>query len=580
MSSKSTDFCGFSNFIVARSTLASENLEDDPFVTYFNLGNGQFFNIEGVRTFNNEWYNIGMQDYLPTWRWWWTSSFMGKNPTDASTDMKAQFTWSDAWFGGSCLQISGETATSYLQLFKTMYKTANTGDKLKIRYKVLSGNGRIEWACSTKTDPTTEVSASINSNATATGKWEEKEINIGSGRSDLKVQNDYLALIGLKFSNTSSDFKVLIGEISLTRGTSATPSTPKITLSKILSRSYKGIDFKVVYEMPTDKSAPVYNSDVDTWFFKIYIKQQVDGVEQVMCTATTSWAAYVVGAPYDLDMGGTVRIGVSAVSKDGKSESPIAWSDEIELPEPEILEGIEIDKTVIKPGETFTARYVDPYHESAKWEIIDATTGVVVNSQNDAVMVSTSLSGIGLYDIKITNSDGSTAYSRGIIQISPESTGSVPEIASLTADNQSVNVGETVNLSYVASRLGEGKVSRAIKVDDPNMVYFPNMISTRPYTYMMWFKLESISHDSQGTNLINKLNKGCTQWPHNNWGDFWVQLRPNNEISFNVFGWTAHDNPNENMKSTGYTVEPNNWTHITVTLASDNTEKCTSTENL
>ncbi len=569
--SKETDFHGFSSFITARSALTCDDLSDDPFVTYFNMGNGQFYNVEGERQFTGDWYNIGMQDYLPTWRWWWTSTFMGKNPSDATTDMTAEFNWTDAWFGGSCLQISGETTAAYLQLFKTKYQTARTGDKLTIRYKVLSGSGKMEWACSTEAAPKTEVKATIATNAETSDGWVEKTINIGSGRSDLKVHNSTLALIGLKFSNTTNNFKVLIGEISLTRGTSPTPDTPEITVSRILGRSYKGIDFKVIFNMPTTKQAPVYNSDVDTWFFKIYIQQEE--MDAVMCTATTSWASYVVGAPYDLEKGGKVRIGVSAVSMDGKSESAPIWSDWKDLPEPEIVEGIEIDKSIIKPGETFTAKYADPFHASAKWEIINATTGEVVKTENDAVSVETSLSEVGLYDIKITNSDGSTSFSRGIIQISPESTGAIPVIGSLSADKDQADVNETVNLSYVASRLGEGKVSRAIKVDDPNMVYFPNMIAQRPYTYMMWFKLESISHDTQGTNLINKLKKGCSQWPHNNWGDFWVQIRPDNEISFNVFGWEAHDNPNENMKSKGYAVEVGQWTHIAVTLETNNTEK-------
>ena len=60
---------GMSSMMSARSTL-SWNLGEEPFVTYFNLGNGKFFNWMGERQHNGEWYNIGVQDYLPTWRWW------------------------------------------------------------------------------------------------------------------------------------------------------------------------------------------------------------------------------------------------------------------------------------------------------------------------------------------------------------------------------------------------------------------------------------------------------------------------------------------------------------------------------
>lgn len=55
-SSRATDFHGFSSFITARSVLATDDLAKEPFVTYFNLGNGKFFNVEGIRNFNNQWY--------------------------------------------------------------------------------------------------------------------------------------------------------------------------------------------------------------------------------------------------------------------------------------------------------------------------------------------------------------------------------------------------------------------------------------------------------------------------------------------------------------------------------------------
>ena len=50
--STSTDFWGFSTFITARSSMTPQygdgTLAGDPFVTYFNLGNGMFFKEDGV----------------------------------------------------------------------------------------------------------------------------------------------------------------------------------------------------------------------------------------------------------------------------------------------------------------------------------------------------------------------------------------------------------------------------------------------------------------------------------------------------------------------------------------------------
>ncbi|MBQ3554996.1 MAG: T9SS type A sorting domain-containing protein [Bacteroidales bacterium] len=599
--SKSTTFHGFSSFITARSTLTPQDggdLSTDPFVTYFNMGNGQFWKDNGETTYDGVWYNLGMQDYLPTWRWWWTKSFMGKNASDATTDMEAVFNWEDSWYGGTSLEIRGETDKAYLQLFKTKYPTNATGDFLTIRYKVLSGTGKISWACSVESAPKSEVSEVIANVLASTeiGKWVEKQYPINSSRNGIDLYNDVISLLGLKFENTSSDFKVLIGEIALTRGkpgTIAAPSAPKILSSEVLSYNYKGADVKVVFDM-TDydtKAAgrkpyeTIYNSDVNTWFYKIYVRQT--GGEPKLCTSTTSWASYVVAAPYDADLGGKIQVGVSAVSIDGRSESTIAWGQEMSLPTPVIIEGTEVDKPVIKPNEEFSVKFVDPNHPTANWTIINSATGETIKTVNNASGVTTSLPEVGMYDVKIT-SGANEAYTRGLIQISPESTGTMPKIETLTVDKTTANTNEKINLSYVAARLGEGKVSRSVKVDDPYMLRFPSLKATAPYTYMMWFKTESISHDTQGTNLISKTSF-TDVWPHDNWGDFWVQIRPKvvahsvsytpanehaeNEISFNVYGWDAHDVPRDGMMSTGYSVNLDQWTHLAITLDTDGSEK-------
>lgn len=44
---------------------------------------------------------------------------MGKKATDVLTNgLDAQFTWDDAYVGGSCLRIFGTTADEYLHLLK------------------------------------------------------------------------------------------------------------------------------------------------------------------------------------------------------------------------------------------------------------------------------------------------------------------------------------------------------------------------------------------------------------------------------------------------------------------------------
>ena len=600
--STAEDAYGWAQLITARSTLMCQDggdLSTDPFVTNFNLGNGFFFNVAGARNANTEWYNIGMQDFLPTWRWWFTNTYMGRTSAEVSTDLKAEFTWDDAWLGGSCLQISGETLGTYLQLFKTKYDV-KANDYITIRYKYLSGTGSLAWACSAWGEESTEVSKDIKDATPDENGWITVETPIG-GRSGLKINDKTIAQIGLKFKNTSDDFKVLIGQISLTRGKvgkSNQPIAPTVEKSKMMARNYKGVDMKIIYNMESayagpEKQAwePIYNSEVETSYFRIYTQQQ--GEDPKVFTATTAWAGYVVGAPYDQEKGGGLRIGVSAVSLDYETESQISWGEWFEPMslDPVIVEGTEIDKPIIKANEEFTLKYTDPNHAAATWEVINSLTGQSIQTFANTKSLTMSLATEGSYDVKITNADGTVAYTRGIIQISPDATGAIPVIGSFNVDKTNVYPEDKVTITTSTVRLGEGSVSQAVKVEDPNLLRFPAVVPSVPYTYMMWFKADKLTHNNQGTNLIDKRNVDET-WPHNNWGDFWVTIRPEmmanreaggstysdvvhpaDEISFNTYGWTEHDVPNSNMMSNDHSVKEGQWTHIAVTFDTDNKQK-------
>ena len=525
-----TDFHGFSSFITARSTMMAQygdgTLAGDPFVTYFNLGNGMFFKDGGVTTFDKEWYNLGVQDYLPTWRWWWTKNFMGKNATDASTDMTAEFTWDDAWFGGSCLQISGATEKAYLQLFKTKYEVKDK-DVITIRYKVLSGTGKISLTLSTEDDAKSEKNSVIVDSASANGDtWKEKTIKVNA-RGGVNINGKTISLIGLKFENTTADFRVLIGKMSLTRGTSVTPEAPSVTMSKVMARSYKGVDMKVVFDMTANFTGTreayqsIYNSDVKTSLYKIYTQQE--GEEAIMCTATTSWAAYVVGAPYDANKGGKVRVGVSAVSMDGNSESSIAWGEYQDVPENTIIEGFSVNKPIIKSNEEFTVAFDDPNHPSATW-VIKASSNDAVKGTFNATSFTTSLAEEGIYDLYLTM-NGTTEIYRGKIQISPASVGAVPQIKSFVLEDDIVKDG-AAEFSYTGRADADGYVSRGLVLNE-KAFGIPasqlNFNSQSPFSITFWFKVNRFSHESEGTQLLN-IRSAEDGWPASDWGYFWSQF--------------------------------------------------------
>ena len=563
-------FHGLSALLTAKSTL-----QHVPFVTRFSLGNGLFFNNEGKTTFNHKWHNINTQDFLPTWRWWITDRNDQVTQNGLANLIKADFTFDDAWFGGSCLKLHGQTDFSRIKLFKT--KLAVQPDyTLSLTYKVLKGiNPKAKLFIAKQGAITTYLEVALPS-ADAEGEWKTHTFNLAEFGL---VANDVVSMIGITFETTDSGHEVLLGELALRNPVQTFKTiTPTITKFDVLRRRYNELDFKVFYQSKEElNGGKTYNDEVDTWYFEIYL-QQKDQPEQLL-TATTSWAGYVIDAPLLAGGASEARVGVRAVSPDGKQSSPISWSEYQAIPYDTPVDEVVIDKPVVKPNEVFVVKYKDELHVPAqKWEIKDPITGNVLESVSNATQLTTQIKDLGLYDLYITDDKGKLVITRGFVQITPEETGAVPQISSFSSDKIEAKVDENVRYSYT-SKDGEGSVSRSLRIEDPNMFMIPaDAQQGMSYSYALWFKVNSYSHDKQGTNLINK-NSIADQWPHNNWGDLWVTIRPEwqgntlhpaNEVSFNTFGWDGHDIPNESMMSTGFSVTPGVWNHL---LVSQNASK-------
>ncbi len=567
------NFHGFSTMLTAKSTL-----QHIPFVTRFNLGNGLFFNNEGVTTFDHKWHNINTQDFMPTWRWWITDA--NDEVTQANLDglINADFVFDDAWFGGSALKIHGATDFSRVKLFKTKLDVA-PDYTYSVTFKVLNDLDPKAKIFLAKQGALTTYHEVALPTVDAIGEWVTFEVPL----SELGVEaGDVISMLGVSFENTTADYGLLLGEMAV-RNPAQNFTTVKPTITKIdfLRGRYNQIDFKLFYKSKDESNGvKTYNDEVDTWYFEIYF-QQKDHEPQLL-TATTSWAAYVIDAPLNENGERTGRFGVRAVSPDGKGGSDIAWSDYQEIPYNNPTETVVADKPVIKPGEEFTLSFEDKLHKPAtKWEIKNPINGESLATETNSLSITTTIPEIGLYDLYVTDEDNQVTIIRGFVQITPEATGSVPQILSFASDVQEQEVNQPVTFTYT-SKDGEGTVSRGLRIADPVMFRVPGEAQTTlDYSYAVWFKVEHYSHDKQGTNLISK-NTIVDIWPHNNWGDIWVQIRPEwqgtmlheaNEISFNTMGWSAHDNPNENMMSTGYSVTPGVWNHLVVTHTSGKQQK-------
>lgn len=569
-------FHGLARLLTAKSTI-----QNVPFVTRFNLGNGLRLYKDGQVVSDSKWYNLNTQDYLPTWRFWITDRTDKVTADNIGSLAKAELTWDDAFTGGSCLKLYGATDFSRIKLFKTKLEVKPSYE-LSITYKLKNS-----------TESHAKLFVALGSNLT-----DYKEITLpAAGTEDewttLKVSldklgikdGDNIAMLGITLENTPQDYRMLVGEMAL-RNPSQSFATvkPEIKDIDIVRGYYNSVDFKMRYSSKEENGdEKTYNDEVGTWYYEIYFQQQDE--EPHLLTTTESWAAYVVGAPLNSSLERKCRFGVRAVAPDGKQGSDIAWSDYREVAYTTPTVNLLTDHSIIKPGEEFKIYYEDTLMPAAKsWKIINPVNDETVAEASNSNYITASIGKVGVYDLIVTAADGKENAYRGFVSITPDETGAMPKIYGITASAASVKAGEAVNVAYT-SRDADGKVSRALTIKDPDMLSIPAATLTgKTFSIALWFKANSWAHDTDGTNLISK-NTIADAWPFNNWGDLWVQVRPEckdsktgkvhpaNEVSFNTMGWTSHNEPNFDMISSGYSVSAGVWNHIVVTQDADNTQK-------
>ncbi len=529
-------FCGMSSMMTARSSLKWD-LSEEPFISYFNLGNGRFFNWGGERANNNPWYNIGIQDYLPTWRWWFANSLLGRTEADrpAPGSMDAEFVWDEAWMGGSLVRIFGTAANSYLHLFKTEFGLKR-GDVITVRYKVLAGTSDIHLSLGMKGSEQTAANEDrlvvAEKDGIVAGQWIEKKFTIDEDMAALADKD--LAVVALHFAN-ADNLDMRLGEFSIVRpgATSTRPETPVIEKAEILAASKAGADAKLIFHMPNDKPADkvCYNSDVNTSMFRLWFKQA--DRDPVLMGATTSWAALFYSLPVDVSRDlKSIQVGVSALSMDMTAESDIAWSQPLDITDIyKLSDEIKITHTSVQPTEPFILLYADNLHEPGTWEILDANDNVVLKAENTTVLSANSgIKTPGTYSLRLTGyvegengREVKTREFRPLLQVVDAEFGSKPRLYGMYSGDKEyaqVDPGEAVPVEYIGSK-SEGSVSRGVKVSDIGFGFRfaeTSIFDRDPFAVSMWYKPEGFEDNS--IHMFNIRNKADT-WPNNAWGHTW-----------------------------------------------------------
>lgn len=190
-------------------------VNDLPFVTNFDTGQGNLYAVDGEVLRTGEWQNLSLQDLLPTWRWIAQSTAVPLYPDLA---------WDDAYYGGTCLEVSGDIvpgAPTTLHLYRTdlpltsssllaaAFRTGTAGEPshMQIALDFTDSPGFTEFV---------EAGSTVSEGWTL-GTWSLSQF---SGRT--------LEALGLRFSSTTPvpGYDIRVGRLGILDGPPDPPQPP------------------------------------------------------------------------------------------------------------------------------------------------------------------------------------------------------------------------------------------------------------------------------------------------------------------------------------------------------------------
>ena len=201
---------GMAHYVPDRSVIGS-----CPFVTNFSTGQGGIYAIDGLVERTGDWSNLSLQDILPTWRWISMS---------AGTPLHPDLVWDDAYYGGTCLSVSGNLAAgipSDLMLFSTDVAIgSSTYCVVAFKAGAAGQPSRIQIALDL--DDTSGPGVFLDVGDSYQAGWNLKTVSL-SGCS-----GHTLEALGLRFVSPSSisGFDARIGRLGLLDGPANPPAPP------------------------------------------------------------------------------------------------------------------------------------------------------------------------------------------------------------------------------------------------------------------------------------------------------------------------------------------------------------------
>lgn len=490
-SQSSEDWKGISNNIVEKSPITQL-----PFVTNFSMGNGEFFNVDGVQVSEKDWNHRGMMDILPTYRWIIDNN---KNNLTANIDYK------NAYYGGNSIGINGSLAnggTTKVKLFATDLELTNNSE-VSIKYKESGGNSNIKL----EFELDNGENKIINLESKKSGEWIDAKASLSQFKKS-KIKEISLIIEG---KESSSSYNLNLGQISVNN------KNTKDKVSKI--KNLKVEDFKVIDNYYGNARLTWDKSEKNISHYEIYLEHS-DGHRELVGSTPTN-AFYVKDIERDLQLDSKTNFIVKPISNLFKSEEKneakitVKWPD-LEAPKADF----EVSSPIVLPGQSVNFKDKSLAGETVKWKI----EGLNKNEEVTGNEVSIKFDKPGVYSVTqiVSNPAGDTVNKKDdYIVVSSQAKDGLKNLAlnkeaianAKTNENEDAKfafdgklnskwcaLGESGN--YIQVDLGQENIIKQLKISHAEAGGEAKSMNTSQYNIEVsndgqsWRKIKDVSNNS------------------------------------------------------------------------------------
>lgn len=398
-------FPGFANALIERSTI--QNL---PFVTSFSTGLGKHRFVNGAKRGTQDWYHRGMQDIMPTWRWWVDVV------ADRKKDLTFSLNWDDAYNMGTSINIKGTIAanTDYLtRLYKTKLAISN-GDKFQLVFKGDASVIKVKLGIAENNNDFSTFN--LGSTTTVNG-WTVANIDLSS------LAGKTVSVIALNFkSDSQKSCDMLLGQLGILPAnyTPATTSVSNITVQNQLTQD--GGDIRIIWDAPTSKDVHHYN---------VYITRNG---EKKLVGQTRNEGFYISKFARSSIEEKSITVAVTAVTNDLKEGNEVTTTVEYpKIEKPTV--SLKASKTLLRAGEETTIRAnATNFPESYQWTIPE--NAEKVSEEGNSLTLKFNKEGLYNITVAVSNSEGTTNQTvNNLIEVSDTKAGAL----------SIVSVGKTIH---------------------------------------------------------------------------------------------------------------------------------------